>query len=67
MNMTAIAITAIICGALIAFKIIDEVGKTRRAKITAEAEQDTPVNRFLGRLLGGSRQQDTEDESEGEE
>lgn len=41
MNMTAVAITAIICGTLIVFAIISEAGKTHRARIDAEAAAES--------------------------
>ena len=72
MNITAVAITAIICATLVAFAIISEVGKTRRAKIAAEAERaaalETPASRLLNLFTGGSRSsEDSSEESEGEE
>lgn len=74
MNTTAVAITAIICATLVAFAIISEAGKTRRAKIAAEAEraaaQETPASRFFSLFTGSSQPVATVDdtaESEGEE
>lgn len=39
MNLTAVAITGIICITLTAFAIISEVGKCKRARIEAEAKE----------------------------
>lgn len=50
MNITAVAITAIICATLVAFAIISEAGKTHRAKITAEAERAAALANFKAAL-----------------